>query len=292
MKRKKRILLLCFLFITSALYAQYEFLQDGHYYRDGLDHPYVYYFDHYKDQTYEFYAPNKITFGEWEDHNNYIWKEKDGTYTIDDSSGIPFLNIQWNDKSNERFLMLANEDFMLLYNSDNEPFFCGNHYYYYHEEYTARLYHMNPNKLVNVKATASLVEGGINYSPTPERLGLKLNSAWAVRGGINERLLIKPDLNFQWDDRIYISTGYVAYSKPHLYKENSRPKRIRIHKDMYPYPSVIIGEYELKDTPNFQDIILPEGYFQDIQIEILEVYPGTKYNDLCINSIITFIYWK
>jgi hypothetical protein len=54
-------------------------------------------------------------------------------------------------------------------------------------------------------------------------------------------------------------------------------------------------DVELRDTPNFQPISLtyrhPEGGWaefssREIIIEILEIFPGTRYNHMCINSIL------
>jgi hypothetical protein len=46
--------------------------------------------------------------------------------------------------------------------------------------------------------------------------------------------------------------------------------------------------YVLEDTPNYQEIILPEQitYNDILEIQILSVYEGTKYDDTCINNII------
>jgi hypothetical protein len=43
----------------------------------------------------------------------------------------------------------------------------------------------------------------------------------------------------------------------------------------------------LEDTPNFQTIISPECLKDEmLKLEILDVYPGAKYEDTCINAII------
>ena len=43
---------------------------------------------------------------------------------------------------------------------------------------------------------------------------------------------------------------------------------------------------ELEDTPNPQKVSLDVMYSGKIRIEILEVYPGDKYEDTCITSLI------
>ena len=46
---------------------------------------------------------------------------------------------------------------------------------------------------------------------------------------------------------------------------------------------------DLEDSPNPQKIFIDEPDWKkpyNIKITILEVYPGTKYDDTCINAII------
>lgn len=81
---------------------------------------------------------------------------------------------------------------------------------------------------------------------------------------------------------LHISIGFVSYERPYLYEENSRPRKLNIS---------VAGKFsftaDLVDTPNFQTINLPQtfGRNDELVIEILEVYPGTKYEDTCINNI-------
>jgi len=106
----------------------------------------------------------------------------------------------------------------------------------------------------------------------------RINSAWAegVPGhGINETITFTGVQAI----RFYISIGYVSYSRPELYTENSRPKKILVTVDG---KSI---ELMLKDTPAYQTIDV-DAFSSKVTIQILEVYTGTKYEDTCINSII------
>lgn len=61
-----------------------------------------------------------------------------------------------------------------------------------------------------------------------------------------------------------------------------RPKKLELFvKDKFCF------EVELEDTPNYQTIDLPQRLLSEdtLVIKILDVYPGTKYEDTCINSI-------
>jgi|GEM_PF-2129337 len=245
--------------------------------------------------------------------SNFVTKERSGVYTVDESSGVPFINILWDNNATERFLMLIAEDFLLFYNGDSTPIFFGLFYDSFSWNIREGFGQVNklerqsliPREFQNVTASNSLIEGGINYSPTPGRLGLQINRAWAVRGGVGESLFGQAGWYYYYDgilndQHLYISIGYVAHSRPNLYFENSRPKKIRIY-DIN--DRSIFHDFDLLDTPNFQLIDVSKftrnptrdrrsgdwerySYHVSIRIEILEIYPGTRYNDTCINSIL------
>jgi len=130
-----------------------------------------------------------------------------------------------------------------------------------------------------ITASSSLTEGRILYST--DKLGFKIGECW-VEGaegyGIGETLTLTLHQIFN----LYFSSGFVSFSRPHLYRENTRIKRIRVTNEE--------GESEvilLRDTPHFQELELEMGLgFGVFKIEILEVYPGTKYQDTCVNSIL------
>lgn len=229
---------------------------------------------------------------------------KIGTYILEVDYGVPFLNIRWSDGTTERYLMLSSDNFICLYDNNSEPVFFGWHYT--HEfadldrmfsipgveflavtDHTGRDFDMLA-RLRNVTASSTLAEGNIRYPATPERLGLHINRVWAANGGINERLYVTVR-GLEEVMHLYISVGYVHYSQPNLYLENSRPRKIRIS-------SAETGEFmdvELVDTPNFQRIpirFLVSNWHEDndLIIEILEIYPGTKFNHMSINSVMEY----
>jgi hypothetical protein len=84
---------------------------------------------------------------------------------------------------------------------------------------------------------------------------------------------------------LYLSSGFVSYNRPYLYRQNSRPSKIRVS---YKDTSYVL---ELKDTPHFQSLRQEGQYFpvnEKIEIEILDVYQGTKFSDACISSILYY----
>jgi hypothetical protein len=232
---------------------------------------------------FRFSAPDRVGIFPWTslENNEPILS---GTYSIDHEYGVPFLSFYWdnittdrsnpNDHISDRFLMLANEHFIFLYADNAEPVFQS------YSDHSDRRW-SGSTLIHQVTASSSLREGNVIYEATPERLGPRINSVWAVEGGIGERLSI----NLWRSDPIAISIGYVHHSKPELFQANARPKRIRI---LNAENEENFFEMELEDTPNYQMIDLQGGNIrsQNIIIEILEVYPGTQFNHTCINSII------
>jgi len=200
-----------------------------------------------------------------------------GVFKIEYFSNVPFLIIDWQKGNSDKYLMLANENnFMLLYEKDNtEPLY---ELFYKGKEIPDVVWYGQslgyPN---NITASSTLSENNITYYPN-NMCELRINCVWAegVSGyGINEIITF----NGVQAIRFYLSIGYVSYSRPELYMENSRPKRIRVTVDG---KSI---EVMLKDTPAYQEIDV-SSFSSKVTIQILDVYTGTKYEDTCINSII------
>ena len=81
-----------------------------------------------------------------------------------------------------------------------------------------------------------------------------------------------------------IINGLFSPARPSLFQENNRIKRI--HVRVYDELDRIIyeGPKELEDTPQLQRVgSLTPGFSMDI--EILEVYPGTTYDDTAVTAI-------
>jgi hypothetical protein len=198
-----------------------------------------------------------------------------GKYILEYDNNIPYINISWSNGKNDRYLILYNENLCYLYDSNSKQYFRG---FQFHGGAPGEL--CIPGNSEYIEATSYLKEGNKIYSP--DCLKETIEECWAegVDGnGINEILYIK-NSNVS---TIHFSIGFVSYYKNYLYTENSRPKKLELSVDgKY---SIVI---DLKDTPNFQSIKLPEMLSgkETLRIEILEVYQGTKYNDTCINMIL------
>jgi hypothetical protein len=259
-------------FVISGIRCQEKSLWTG---------KYIHEFFNVTTTTLEVIDDNRISFyGNREDFYRNDAKGdkfiKNGFYTLSEENGIDYLSVLWDDdKTIDKYLMIAGSGFCYLYNADGYPFFMGIHSnlnFEWHKPYG--LAH-------SVSASSSLVEDSVIYCP--DNIDAKIGKCWAegVRGqGIHERIIIDKDMRVNFKN-IFISIGFVSYNKPYLYRQNSRPKKIRITIDG---KGPIINE--LKDTPNFQPLVLPNGYTGNIILEILEVYEGTKYEDTCVNDLL------
>ena len=86
---------------------------------------------------------------------------------------------------------------------------------------------------------------------------------------------------------LFISNGFVDYNRPYLYKNNNRLKRIRVYNIGFEE----YKEFELEDHPDIQQF----GFgFKNpsfaIEIEILDIYKGSRWDDTCVNFIIPYVW--
>lgn len=172
--------------------------------------------------------------------------------------------------------------------------------------YFAKLYEKYGRR-ESVTATSELREGSTLYSAY-NLTDKDCKTAWVESKpdfGKNEK--IKIDCN-GWITQLLIVNGFRKSEK--TYYENNRVKKIALYID-----GIKIGQMTFPDRPYRQvnmsnildegDLLNLNGEFfkkdnervwgwgntgtffpkENIEIEILEVYPGTKYNDTCISDI-------
>lgn len=102
----------------------------------------------------------------------------------------------------------------------------------------------------------------------------------AKRGnsGIGEKIILKCTSPHK---SIKILPGYVSTIRQDLYYKNNRPSKIKIQDLNSDYCLTV----ELSDIAVFQEIPL-SFYIKDFEIEIIDVYKGTKYDDTCISGLL------
>jgi hypothetical protein len=235
----------------------------------------------YPSATFEFKGNNIIFWESGTLNRDGSLKEPEkniiGTYYLENINGIDFVNIRWNNNQNEKYLILYNNNLCFLYKNDGPIYFRG-----------FRITNAAPGEFcfsinysnVQIESSSYLTEGNISY--TTKNLNSNIGICWAegVNGnGINEKLFIK----MENANTLHISAGFVSFNKTYLFRENSRPKKIKLSvENKY---SIIV---DIEDTPNFHTIKLPEKLNKNetLVMEILEIHLGTKYEDTCINMVL------
>ena len=135
-----------------------------------------------------------------------------------------------------------------------------------------------------IKAETFLVEklkDGTELKYLPESLWVS-NIPWAIKGDADKKIIYLESSSSMLYNTIVIANGFICFDKPYLYEQNSRAKKIRISWNNN------TKDFVLQDTPDFQTLILSdmaEYYKGNIQLEILEVYKGSKYSDVVISGI-------
>ncbi|MBQ0166531.1 MAG: hypothetical protein KBT02_05420 [Treponema sp.] len=130
-------------------------------------------------------------------------------------------------------------------------------------------------------ASSELKEGSITYS-AGNLASFDQKTPWVegVAGnGIGEYVSFHTAYQY-----LYLFSGYISYDKPYLYEQNARPKKIKITITDKGSSQEFI--FDLEDTPNPQTLAFPDRMYGDATLEILDVYPGTKYQDTCIHAIL------
>ncbi len=187
-------------------------------------------------------------------------------YEMVNKYGLTYLKLD----NGKTYLTLVSDDVLVLYDSQHKSpvyYACG-----FNTDFAAVL------NGFYTSSSSELKEGNKVYS-SKNIANLNLAEPWVegVEGnGVGETISF-----YAMGKILFLFNGFVSYSRPELYQYNSRVKKIKITSSKKSFKEMIV---DLKDTPNPQTIKLPADD-EDIIIEILEVYPGTKYSDTCIHGI-------
>ena len=129
----------------------------------------------------------------------------------------------------------------------------------------------------------------IRYLPENSNLFSLISNPWAVTKDSNKIIYINterwrnPKTKYIPVDDIVIVNGFVFTEKDYLYEQNARAKTIKISYNDISFKT------QLQDTGNFQVVHLPKSIDptadNNIKIEIIDFYPGTKYSDVVISGI-------
>ena len=217
---------------------------------------------------------------------DYIYPEKIqvDNYEMVNRYGLPFVVKDGEDI----FLMLSNDEIVYLYSKETvnnnilRPILIG-------ENKTIEREILLSSPRGRLEASSYLTEGETEYSVKNIK-STYLNKPWVegVPGyGIGEFVLVEFKMNIRENPNsnangMYLFNGYVSFDKPHLYEYNSRVKQMKA-EDLDTGEQWII---DLNDTPSPQYIDFSDHEGHTIKLIIKDIYPGTKWEDTCINSIL------
>ncbi len=215
------------------------------------------------------------------DHNEDKNIEYTKPYKVVYDSGLMF--ILSGENFEDKWLCLYSEEIMILYDDEGSWFFLGKNAHIK----TSILLFMVTEDFFSISSYLTettktvLIEYDVN-----NLVDLDIPKPWVegVKGyGIGEKIYspIIKEKNSS-DLKLVISNGYVSYNRPDLYKKNSRIKTIRVRDN----ESGRFKDFTIPDSPNIYqfsiyDVIGRKGF----EIEILDVYKGTHYDDTCINFL-------
>ena len=218
----------------------------------------------------------------------HAYPKYDGQYAIVEKNRLPYLRLLGLPEKGE-FLFLRSTYFCIIGNTSwqTDPMINGSRRKL--ELRPAALYdlgYIRPPD--NVTASTTLAEKGSSYDANNLKYVLT-KGPWVAgdrHGGVGEWVLF--DFHNPYDadgpaskvNRLLILNGYISVTKPYLYEANSRAKTIRLSSD----DPIFVRTMQILDSPIPQIVDLPMEV-QKVKLEILEYYPGSKWNDLCISLV-------
>lgn len=131
-------------------------------------------------------------------------------------------------------------------------------------------------------ASSFLQEGNILYNP--EHLQQKDGLPWASANGrgIGEEIDIK-EFEHKNPKEMVIMNGFQDKSHPDYYEKNSRVKTLEItNSQSKKSKTVIVKDIRAEQRFSLEDL----GGGNEYSFEILDVYSGNKYDDLCIQYLV------
>ena len=213
-------------------------------------------------------------------HKNFY-----GQYSIEKSDPFYILKVELESGEELRFVLHWTLDSIILtdLNSKESILGTGNEYFIPPK---SSLPHIEPFSHISVSSYFEEVLGDKLIKYTGNNLyNWDLTMPWVegVDGpGIGEYILLR---EFDKTRSITIANGYFDPTRPDLYYANNRLKTVRIYCSNEPdmkwdYSTI----WQLEDTYNLQSFVLSDKW-EYLKIEIIEVYPGTVYDDTCIAGL-------
>ena len=200
----------------------------------------------------------------------------------EETGKFTYISFNYNGKLLRRDIQHGYKRYLLIYSNDRRVSLYDQNN---RMVYSASSLRYTLSSDFDVQASSELQEDNIKYS-AENCLDEDKLIPWAEDSpgnGTGEYITFIPKHNIIFSNiPIVISNGFIDYNRSNLYEDNNRIKKIRVYNvDQNEYL-----DFNIEDTPNYQVINVGfENKVNNIKVEILEVYQGEKYNDLCINLL-------
>ena len=141
------------------------------------------------------------------------------------------------------------------------------------------------DQAVAYTSSSFLIEGTIIYGP--DNLSSKRGIPWASANGYGIGDKINIEIPRSYTVKLGFYNGFQSDTRPDLYKANSRAKKVEIRcLETNEKIQVELNDSKEKQIVDLKKLDMKYNTDVNLEITILEVYPGEKYKDLCIQAII------
>lgn len=255
---------------------------------------------------------NNNGFSLWLNEKEKYCFENGVLYRIDDNSSE--IEKYYTYKKNESFYEISMFEFMQDFEGDKYFDEYYNVYQYYTETIQSlKNNDININKLnANILVSCSMetilpllfldnnkIETHIKkYTATSElkekntvycakNLKTKNGLPWASANGYGIGDKINIEIPRSYTVKLGFYNGFQSDTRPDLYKANSRAKKVEIRcLETNEKIQVELNDSKEKQIVDLKKLDMKYNTDVNLEITILEVYPGEKYKDLCIQAII------
>ena len=249
------------------------------------------------EMSYSFTHKRFIKFNDKFYENSYSPSDAEAFfYEIKYENKLPYI-YYWKDdtskKKNQKKLILFNDDYFFLCHSQSDKSFLepiGIEAYCTGKYSTSAKVDPIIKRFDKVKYSSVLKEGNHEYKFPEKDPWWPCIAPWVpdLTKDNNPSITFYEinDYIIKYKERLIIVNGYVNFEKPYLYEQNSRVKKIEVIYKNTKTNNSVTQKIELEDTPNPQYIFIPENIVADeITINIIDLYKGTKYKDVAISYL-------
>ncbi len=133
---------------------------------------------------------------------------------------------------------------------------------------------------MSVRSTESLPPAGEIRYGVENLTDREIRTAWCVKRNRDRPAWFS--VQFEQPTRLAELGWFGGYQKnSRTYRANARAKTVVVHSD-----GRLLGRFQLNDRLGLQTLRLPGDPAREYRFVIETVYPGTKYDDLCVTEIL------